>query len=80
MKVSDSIKKNAVLCKQVFEKRAIKGNPKQLYDASAHLIIHGGKRLRPIYGFEKLHDAWREAIRRDDSSCRCRRDDSQFHS
>jgi len=25
----------------------LKGNPKSLYDASSHLIIHGGKRLRP---------------------------------
>jgi len=25
----------------------LKGNPKKLYDAAGHLIIHGGKRLRP---------------------------------
>lgn len=26
----------------------LKGNPTQLYDAAAHLIVHGGKRLRPF--------------------------------
>ena len=25
----------------------IKGDPKQLYTAAGHLIVHGGKRLRP---------------------------------
>ena len=47
MKVSDSIKKNAASVNK-FLKKEISGNPKQLYDASAHLIIHGGKRLRPF--------------------------------
>ena len=47
MKVSDSIKKNAVLVNK-FLRKELKGNPKQLYYASAHLIIHGGKRLRPF--------------------------------
>ena len=47
MKVSDSIKKNATSVNK-FLKKEISGNPKQLYDASAHLIIHGGKRLRPF--------------------------------
>ena len=47
MKVSDSIKKNAILVNK-FLRKELKGNPKQLYDASAHLIIHGGKRLRPF--------------------------------
>ena len=47
MKVSDSIKKNAVLVNK-FLRKELKGNPKQLYAASAHLIIHGGKRLRPF--------------------------------
>ena len=46
MKGSDSIKKNAVLVNK-FLRKELKGEPKQLYDAAAHLIIHGGKRLRP---------------------------------
>jgi len=46
MKDSDSIKKNAVLVNK-FLKKELRGEPKQLYDAAAHLIIHGGKRLRP---------------------------------
>ena len=47
MKVSDSIKKNAKFVNK-FLKKELKGNPKQLYDASSHLIVHGGKRLRPF--------------------------------
>jgi geranylgeranyl diphosphate synthase type I len=47
MKVSDSIKKNAALVNK-FLRKELKGSPKQLYDASAYLIIHGGKRLRPF--------------------------------
>jgi|TARA_B110000263_G_C15291330_1_gene503452 geranylgeranyl diphosphate synthase type I len=47
MKVSDSIKKNATLVNK-FLRKELKGNPKQLYNASAYLIIHGGKRLRPF--------------------------------
>jgi len=46
MKTSQSIKKNAVLVNK-FLRKEIKGEPKQLYDAAVHLIIHGGKRLRP---------------------------------
>ena len=30
-----------------FLRKELKGEPKQLYDAAAHLIIHGGKRLSP---------------------------------
>ena len=46
MKNSNSIKKNAGVVNK-FLKKELKGNPKQLYDAASHLIIHGGKRLRP---------------------------------
>ena len=46
MKVSNSIKKNAKFVNK-FLKKELNGNPKQLYDAASHLIIHGGKRLRP---------------------------------
>ena len=46
MKVSNSIKKNAKLVNK-FLRKELNGNPKQLYDAASHLIIHGGKRLRP---------------------------------
>ena len=51
MKVSDSIKKNATLVNK-FLRKELKGNPKQLYDASSYLIIHGGKRLRPFMVFK----------------------------
>ena len=51
MKVSDSIKKNAALVNK-FLRKELKGNPKQLYDASSYLIIHGGKRLRPFMVFK----------------------------
>jgi len=46
MKVSNSIKKNAKFVNK-FLRKELNGNPKQLYDAASHLIIHGGKRLRP---------------------------------
>ena len=46
MKASNSIKKNAEFVNK-FLRKELKGNPKQLYDAASHLIIHGGKRLRP---------------------------------
>jgi len=47
LKVSNSIKKNAGFVNK-FLKKELKGNPKQLYDAASHLILHGGKRLRPF--------------------------------
>ena len=47
MKASNSIKKNAGFVNK-FLKKELKGNPKQLYDAASHLILHGGKRLRPF--------------------------------
>jgi len=46
LKASNSIKKNAGFVNK-FLKKELKGNPKQLYDAASHLILHGGKRLRP---------------------------------
>jgi len=45
--MTDSIKKNAGFVNK-FLKKELKGNPKQLYDAASHLILHGGKRLRPF--------------------------------
>ena len=45
--MTDSIKKNAVFVNK-FLKKELKGNPKQLYDAASHLILHGGKSLRPF--------------------------------
>jgi len=47
LKASNSIKKNAGFVNK-FLKKELKGNPKQLYDAASHLILHGGKRLRPF--------------------------------
>jgi len=46
LKSSESIKKNATFVNK-FLRKELRGEPKQLYDAAAHLIIHGGKRLRP---------------------------------
>jgi len=46
LKARNSIKKNAGFVNK-FLKKELKGNPKQLYDAASHLILHGGKRLRP---------------------------------
>jgi len=47
LKAKNSIKKNAGFVNK-FLKKELKGNPKQLYDAASHLILHGGKRLRPF--------------------------------
>jgi len=46
MKKTKQIEKNAKLVNRYLNSK-LKGNPKKLYDAAGHLIIHGGKRLRP---------------------------------
>ncbi|AJM91928.1 polyprenyl synthetase family protein [Nitrosopumilus piranensis] len=46
MQKTKQIEKNAKIVNK-FLKSKLKGNPKKLYDAAGHLIIHGGKRLRP---------------------------------
>ncbi len=46
MKKTKPIEKNAKTVNR-YLKTKLKGNPKILYDAAGHLIINGGKRLRP---------------------------------
>ena len=46
MKKTKQIEKNAKIVNKFLNSK-LKGNPKKLYDAAGHLIIHGGKRLRP---------------------------------
>jgi len=46
MKKTKHIEKNAKIVNKYLNSK-LKGNPKKLYDAAAHLIVHGGKRLRP---------------------------------
>ncbi len=46
MKKTKQIEKNAKIVNRYLNSK-LKGNPKKLYDAAEHLIIHGGKRLRP---------------------------------
>ena len=46
MKKTRQIEKNAKTVNK-YLKSKLKGNPKKLYDAAGHLIVHGGKRLRP---------------------------------
>ncbi|MBS1268959.1 MAG: Geranylgeranyl diphosphate synthase [Nitrosopumilus sp.] len=46
MKKTKQIEKNAKIVNKYLNSK-LKGNPKKLYDAAGHLIIHGGKRLRP---------------------------------
>jgi geranylgeranyl diphosphate synthase, type I len=46
MKKTKQIEKNAKIINRYLNSK-LKGNPKKLYDAAGHLIIHGGKRLRP---------------------------------
>ncbi|MDX1595746.1 MAG: polyprenyl synthetase family protein [Nitrosopumilaceae archaeon] len=46
MKKKSSLEKNATTVNKYLLSK-LKGDPKSLYDASSHLIAHGGKRLRP---------------------------------
>ena len=46
MKITNQIEKNAKIVDKYLNLK-LKGNPKKLYDAAGHLIVHGGKRLRP---------------------------------
>ena len=46
MKKTKQIEKNVEVVNKHLNSK-LKGNPKKLYDAAGHLIIHGGKRLRP---------------------------------
>jgi len=46
MKKTKQIEKNSKIVNRYLNSK-LKGNPKKLYDAAGHLIIHGGKRLRP---------------------------------
>ncbi len=46
MNNANPIKKNAKTVNK-YLKTKLKGNPKILYDAAGHLIVNGGKRLRP---------------------------------
>ena len=51
MKKTKEIEKNAKVVNRYLDIK-LKGNPKKLYDAASHLIIHGGKRLRPYMVFQ----------------------------
>lgn len=46
MKKNNPIEKNAKIVNKYLNTK-LKGNPKMLYDAAGHLIVNGGKRLRP---------------------------------
>ena len=46
MKKTKQIEKNAKIVNRYLNSK-LKGNPKKLYDAAGHLIVNGGKRLRP---------------------------------
>ena len=46
MKKTKQIEKNAKTVNRHLNSK-LKGNPKKLYDAAGHLIVNGGKRLRP---------------------------------
>ena len=46
MKKTKQIEQNAKIVNRHLNSK-LKGNPKKLYDAAGHLIVNGGKRLRP---------------------------------
>jgi len=47
MNKTETIEKNAIVVNKYLNSK-LHGTPKTLYDAASHLIIHGGKRLRPF--------------------------------
>ncbi len=47
MNKTETIEKNAIIVNKYLNSK-LHGTPKTLYDAASHLIIHGGKRLRPF--------------------------------
>tara|TARA_B110000211_G_scaffold22592_1_gene23358 strand:+ start:2331 stop:2729 length:399 start_codon:yes stop_codon:yes gene_type:complete len=46
MEKNKQIENNAKIVNKYLNSK-LKGNPKKLYDAAGHLIVNGGKRLRP---------------------------------
>ena len=54
MKKANQIEKNAKRVNKHLNAK-LKGNPKRLYDAAGHLIVHGGKRLRPYMVIKSCH-------------------------
>ena len=46
MNKSKQMEQNAKIVNKHLNSK-LKGNPKKLYDAAGHLIVNGGKRLRP---------------------------------
>jgi geranylgeranyl diphosphate synthase type I len=54
MKKTKPIEKNARTVNK-YLKAKLKGNPKMLYDAAGHLIVNGGKRLRPYMVIKSCH-------------------------
>jgi len=47
MNKTETFEKNAIIVNKYLNSK-LHGTPKTLYDAASHLIIHGGKRLRPF--------------------------------
>ena len=54
MKQVNQIEKNAKRINKHLNAK-LKGNPKRLYYAAGHLIVHGGKRLRPYMVIKSCH-------------------------
>ena len=70
MKKTKQIENNAKIVNKYLNSK-LKGNPKKLYDAAGHLIVNGGKRLRP-YVITYVQDFWWRCKVSTSTCCGCR--------
>ena len=77
MKKTKQIEKNAKIVNKYLDSK-LKGNPKKLYDAAEHLIVNGGKRLRPYMVIKSCQILGRKKFQCH-ASCKCRRTGSQLY-
>ena len=76
MKKTKQIEKNAKIVNKYLNSK-LKGNPKKLYDAAGHLIVNGGKRLRPYMVIRSCQILKGKSIQCN-ACCKCSRDGTQL--
>ena len=78
MKKTKQIENNAKIVNKYLNSK-LKGNPKKLYDAAGHLIVNGGKRLRPYMVIRSCQILGGKVINCNDC-CKCSRNGTQLYS
>ena len=78
MKKTKQIENNAKIVNKYLNLK-LKGNPKKLYDAAGHLIVNGGKRLRPYMVIRSCQILGGKSSTCNDC-CKCCRNGTQFYS